>query len=277
MAKKVDSKEVGLELGFLVFKFFLKSEYLHYGYFSDGLKADVTNLNEAQNRYTDLIFSFIPEGVKTILDVGCGSGIIARKLIDKGYQVDCVSPSIFLNKVAEKSLDGKGKVYSTKFEDFESDNKYDLIMFNESFQYISIDESIPRALKFLNKEGHILLGDFFRRDIPGKHPVGGGRELKEWEEKLPHFPVEVILEKDITEETAKTIDIVNQLSNEVIQPVWKSCFMLAEDRFPTLMKVIKWKYKKKFEKMENKHFTNQRTSASFIKYKKYIVCLLKAK
>ena len=277
MSKSIDSKEVGLELGFLVFKFFLKSECLHYGYFSDGLEADVTKLNEAQNRYTELIFSCIPEGVKTILDVGCGSGKMAHELINNGYQVDCVSPCVSLNKFAEELLSDKGKVYSTKFESFETNNKYDLILFSESFQYIPMEESVPRALKYLNEGGHILIGDFFRRDISGKHPIGGGHEWKDWERNLPHLPVEVIFEKDITKETAKTIDIVNQLSNEVIHPVWKSCFMLAEDRFPIFMKLIKWKYKKKLKKMENKHLTSQRHGANFIKYKKYIVCLLKSK
>lgn len=277
MSKKVDSKEVGLEAGYLVLKYFLQSGYLHYGYFSEGLKADVTNLAEAQKRYTDFIFSCIPEGVKTILDVGCGSGTIAHELINKGYQVDCVSPSILLNRYAEKLLAGKAKIYSTRFESYETDNKYDLILFMESFQYIPIDKSIPQALKYLNEGGYILFGDFFRRDIPGKHPIGGGHNWKDWEEKLPHFPVEVIFEKDITEETSKTIDVVNQFTTEVIHPVWKSCFMLAEDRFPLLMKLIKWKYKKKFQKLENHHFTEQRHVSNFVKYKKYIVCLLKAR
>jgi len=234
-------------------------------------------LNEAQKRYADLIFSCIPEGVKTILDVGCGSGKIAQGLISKGYQVDCVSPNVLLNRYAEKLLSDKGKVYSAKFESYETNNKYDLILFSESFQYIPMDESIPRALKYLNNGGHVLLADFFHREVPGRHPIGGGHSWKEWNNKLQHFPVEVVYEKDITEETAKTIDIVNQLSNEVIQPAWKSCFMLAEDRFPTIMKIVKWKYKKKLKKIENKHFSNQRHGANFTKYKKYVVCLLKAK
>jgi len=277
MPKTIDSKEVGLEIGYLVFKFFLKSECLHYGYFSDGLEADVANLNEAQSRYTNLIINSVPEGVHTILDVGCGAGKVAYELINKGYEVDCVSPSKSLNKHAEKLLDGRGKVYNSKFEDFQTDKKYDLILFSESFQYIPIDQSIPRALNYLNDGGHILLADFFRRDIPGKHPIGGGHEWTEWERKLPQFPVNAVFEKDITAETSKTIDIVHQLSNEVISPAWKSGFALAEDRFPWLMKVVKWKYKKKFAKMETKHMTGQRHGANFAKYKKYIVCLLKSK
>ncbi|NJM94843.1 MAG: hypothetical protein HC842_09440 [Cytophagales bacterium] len=72
--RQVDSKEVGLELGLVLFKFFLKSEYLHYGYFSDGLPIDIQNLKTAQERYTDLLMSQIPATAKSILDVGCGSG-----------------------------------------------------------------------------------------------------------------------------------------------------------------------------------------------------------
>ncbi len=276
MPKTIDSKEVGLEIGFLVFKFFLKSDCLHYGYFSDGLEADVSNLNEAQGRYTELIISNIPDGVKTILDVGCGAGKVAHEMVKRGYEVECVSPSKALNKHAENLLGDQAKVYSSKFEDFQTDKKYDLVLFSESFQYIPIDQSIPRALELLNEGGHILFADFFRRDIPGKHPIGGGHEWTEWESKRPQFPVEVMLEKDITEETSKTIDIVHQLNNEVISPAWKSGFALAEDRFPWLMKVVKWKYKKKLAKMENKHMTGQRHGANFAKYKKYVLCLMRA-
>lgn len=277
MPKKIDSKEVGLEIGFLTFKFFLKSEYLHYGYFNDGLKVDVENLKEAQSRYADLLFSQIPDGVKTILEVGCGSGKMAKDLIGKGYNIDCVSPSALLNKYADEMLDANGAVHLSKFENFETSKTYDLILFVESFQYIPIEESIPRALKYLNKGGHILLVDFFRRDIPGRHPIGGGHDFVKWERKLDDFPVDVVFEKDITDETSKTIDIVNEFTNEVIHPVWKSSFALAEDRFPLFMKLIKWKYKKKFEKMENKHFSGQRHGENFKKYKIYMLYLLKSK
>lgn len=276
-AKKVNSKEVGLEIGLLIFKFFLKTEYLHYGYFSDGLEADVSNLKEAQERYTEQLFSLIPQGVDAILDVGCGSGKTAQELMNRGYRVDCVSPSILLNEYAQNLLGDKGIVYNSKFENFETDKKYDLIMFSESFQYIPIDEAIPGALKYLNPHGHILLGDFFRRDIPGRHPIGGGHQWTAWQSKLPTFSVDVVTETDITEETSKTIDIVDQLAKEVLQPAWKLGFKLAEDRFPILMKLVKWKYNKKLRKMEGKHFSGQRTGANFVKYKKYIMCLLRAR
>ncbi len=272
--KKVDSKEVGLEIGLHVFKFFLKTEYLHYGYFSDGLAADVGNLKEAQERYAEMLFSNIPEGTKTILDVGCGSGKTAFELIKRGYEVDCVSPSILLNKYAEKLIGDKGTIYNTKFEKFDVEKKYDLVMFSESFQYIHMHESIPRALNYLNENGKILICDFFRTDMPEKGPLGGGHKYKEWLEHLEKYPVKVESEKDITNETAPTIDIVDQLAKEVLEPTWKLVFMLAEDRFPSLLKLVRWKYKKKLEKMEKKHFSGERNAKNFKKYKIYKLYLL---
>ena len=53
------------------------------------------------------------------------------------------------------------------------------------------------------------------------------------------------------------------MNNEVLAPVWKSVFALAEDKFPLVLKMIKWKYKKKIDKMESKHFSGTRNSDNF--------------
>ncbi|HSZ25604.1 MAG TPA: hypothetical protein VK766_07805, partial [Cytophagaceae bacterium] len=53
--RKVDSKEVGLEVGLILFKYFLNTEYLHYGYFSNGLATEVQNLAQAQINYAEFL------------------------------------------------------------------------------------------------------------------------------------------------------------------------------------------------------------------------------
>jgi SAM-dependent methyltransferase len=273
---KVDSREVGLELGLRVYKFFLKSEYLHYGYFKDGLAADVANLKQAQDNYAELIFSQIPEGTKTILDVGCGSGKTAQQLVAKGYKVDCVSPGQILTNYAKNMLGDKVNFFQCKFEDLVTDNKYDLILFSESFQYIPMDKSIPGALKLLNPGGYIIASDFFHTDPEGRSKLGGGHDYRTWLECKESFPIKTIVEKDITAEVSPTIDLVNQLNAEVIKPVWTSAWALGEDRFPLVIKLVRKLYRKKLEKMENKHFTGQRNGEMFRKYKKYVFYLFKA-
>ena len=273
---KIDSREVGLELGLRVYKFFLKSEYLHYGYFKDGLEADVGNLKKAQENYAELIFSHIPGGVKTILDVGCGSGKTAEQLVARGYTVDCVSPGQILTAYAQNMLGDKVDFYQCRFEDLVTDKKYDLILFSESFQYIPMDKSIPGALKLLNPGGYIIASDFFHTDPEGRSKLGGGHDYETWLQYKASFPVKTLVEQDITAETSVTIDIVNQLNKEVIKPVWGSAWSLAEERFPFIIKIIKKIYRKKLQKLEEKHLTGKRNGELFRKYKKYIFYLFKA-
>lgn len=273
---KVDSKEVGLELGLRIYKFFLKSEYLHYGYFKDGLEADVANLRQAQENYARLIFSHIPEGVKTILDVGCGSGKTAQQLVARGYTVDCVSPGQILTAYAKEMLGDSVNFFQCKFEDVVTDKKYDLVLFSESFQYIPMDRSIPGALKLLNPGGYIIASDFFKNDPEKLSKLGGGHDYKEWVKIRAAFPIRTLFELDITEETSCTIDLVNQLNAEVLKPVWTSAWALAEDRFPFVIRIVRRMYKKKLAKLENKHFTGQRNGEMFRKYKKYMFYLFRA-
>ncbi len=113
--RKIDSKEVGLEVGLILFKYFLNTEYLHYGYFSNGLATEVQNLSQAQINYAEFLKGNIPSGVVTILDVGCGSGKFASELTKAGYKVDCVSPGKILTAHAKELLGDKCEMFNCKF------------------------------------------------------------------------------------------------------------------------------------------------------------------
>lgn len=273
--KKVDSKEVGLDVGLMFMKFFLKTEYLHYGYFTSDISIDIANLKTAQERYFDLLKDHIPENVNSILDVGCGSGKTAEELLKLGYTVDCVSPGKILTEYAVEKLEGKVQMFPAKFEVINTDKKYDLILFSESFQYIPIDDAISKALKLLNPGGHIMISDFFKTNAEGKSWLGGGHRYDMWLQKLAEYPLLKIKEMDITEQTAPTIELANEFKQQVLKPIAHNVGLLAEDRFPWILKLVKWKYKKKLKKMETKHFQNIVNGDHFKKHKKYMFYLFK--
>jgi len=273
--KQFDSKEVGLEIGLVIFKYFLKSEYLHYGLFTDGLEGDIGNLAQAQVNYAEFLHSHVPDGIETILDVGCGSGKMAQTLIEHGYRVDCVSPSKLLAERARTLVGDDCEIFQCGFEDLQTEKRYDLVLFSESFQYIPVTTALDNALRFANPRGHLLVSDYFKTDAPGDCLLGGGHSFTEWERQLRDYPLEVVHEQDITEFTAPTVDVINSFSQELLHPVWKLAFALVDNKYPRVARFLRWKFRKKIAKLEKKHFTGGRTAEVFKQHKQYMFYLFR--
>ena len=273
MTKKIDSKAVGLDIGLLIGRFFMDTEDLHYGYWPDDKTATAQNFAEAQYRHSKLIIDNIPEGVKSILDVGSGSGNLAKKLLDLGYEVDCVLPSEFLAENIRKKLGNQSTVHVCEFEDLDADKTYDMILFSESFQYVKLGFSIDKIVEMLPDSGHLLICDFFRKDLPGKSPLGGGHKWKSFDDKISSSSLNKLTDIDITEETAPTNDLLDKFVTEVLEPIKTMSGEYLESNYPKLTGFLNWKYEKRLAKINRVYFTGQLTGANFIKYKTYRLLL----
>jgi len=270
------SSEFGLALGFVVGHHFLGMQDLHYGYWPEGLAPVPQNLAQAQANYTDFLISHIPSGVKSVLDVGCGAGNTARKLLERGFTVDCVSPNGVLTDVAKQVLAGRGDIFETKFQDLQTDRRYDLILFSESLLFIPLEEAFTKALSLLNPGGHVLITDIFRVPAEGKSPIGGGHELPRFRETIARFPLAPTLDLDMTDGIAPTFDLLDAAYREAIQPAYQLIFARLEAKYPWVMKFVRWKFRKKLQRAEEKHFSGRRNGANFKKYKAYRLMLYRA-
>ena len=272
---KYDSKVVGLDAGLLIGKFFLNTEELHYGYWPDDKTATAQNFAGAQARYSQLIIDHIPDGVKRILDVGSGSGSLAQKLINLGYKVDCVVPSEFLAEKIEDKLGKNSIINVCKFEDLEVSQSYDLILFSESFQYVRMEQSIDKIVSMLPKNGHLLICDVFHNNVTGVSPMRGGHRLDLFENQISKSFLKQITNLDITAETAPTYDFLNQLLNEVVIPISDLSDNYINSNYPKLSKLLKWKYRKKLDKITQVWSSGQLTGENFIKFKSYRLLIYK--
>jgi len=272
---KYDSKVVGLDAGLLIGKFFLNTEELHYGYWPDDKTATAQNFAGAQARHSQLIIDHIPDGVKRILDVGSGSGSLAQKLINLGYKVDCVVPSEFLAEKIEDKLGKNSIVHVCKFEDMEVSQSYDLVFFSESFQYVQMAQSIDKIVSILPKNGHLLICDVFHKNVTGVSPMRGGHRLDLFENQISKSSLKQITNLDITAETAPTYDFLNQLLNEVVIPISDISGNYLNSNYPKLSKLLKWKYRKKLDKITQVWSSGKLTGENFIKFKSYRLLIYK--
>lgn len=273
--EKIVSRQVGLEIGYICGKYFLKLDHLHYGYWSNGLELDVANLHLAQDAYMNFIISHIPKDIKTILDVGCGTGQVAKCLLDEGYEVDCVSPDPYLSNCARERLGDKSHIFECPYEEFQTTNRYDMTLFCESFQYIDVEQAIAKSVEVLNKGGYILICDIFRRETKDKGGISGGHNFNKFNEIMARSPFRKITDIDITEQTAPNMDLMNDVMQNVVSPCSEAAYRFFDSRHPLILKIILWWYSKKIEKAKLKYFSGQRNAETFKKYKSYKLMLFR--
>lgn len=270
---KVDAKEVGLDIGLAFARYLLGTDHLHYGYWDDGLEVNVRNLPEAQEKYCDLLLSHVPEGVRTVLDVGCGSGRFAEKLMDLGYEVDCVSPSPFLSEQAKKAMGGRGRVFECRYEELQTDGRYDLVLFSESFQYVELEESLEITCRLLNERGHLLISDFFRTEAKGKCYIGGGHDLSRFRDVVSRHPLELVEDIDITRKVAPNMDLLGDAFLYVLRPTWHSVLRFLDSNHPIVSRLLRWRFKKKMCKISTKYFSGVIGGEHFSIFKTYRLML----
>jgi SAM-dependent methyltransferase len=271
--KKNLSREVGLEIASICGRYFLKLEDLHYGYWTPDLPVDIVNLQKAQDNYTQFLISNLPDGIHTILDVGFGTGAVARRLIERKYKVDGVSPSSFFADQGRQLLGEQVNIFECRYEDLQTEKRYDLVLFSESFQYIHLEMALEKTSRLLNDGGYMLISDVFRKEMEGKRHQKGGHRLDKFRELIKNCPFEPLHDIDITELTAPTIDILADALKKVGEPVVRSGLRFFSGRYPIAFKLFTWKYRKQLTKASQKYFNGERTGENFRKFKSYRLLL----
>jgi SAM-dependent methyltransferase len=268
--KKRDAwQQVGLVAGFLAGRHFVGATDLHYGYWSDGIEHTIRNMPRAQEEYCRFLLEHIPPELDRILDVGCGAGGVASKLVERGHQVDCVSPSAFLNSQARALLGDRARIFECKYEDYNTTETYDAILFCESFQYMKLDQVFDKIVSQLRSGAQLIICDFFRTADDDRSSISGGHRLTTFHQLLAPYPLIQIEDIEITDRTAPTFTVIDSAFNEVLRPIWNEVDEASLATHPWLYKCITWFFRHQLDKVKSKYFTHQRSAENFKKYKTY--------
>ncbi|MEA5583539.1 methyltransferase domain-containing protein [Nodularia harveyana UHCC-0300] len=188
------------------------SSYLHYGYWevipSIGEELTLTHLRTAQVAYTTKLFSFIPEEIKTVLDVGCGIGGNAKLLAERGLSVEGLAPDAVQKERFLQNTNGKIPFYLTRFEDFSATYNYDLVLCSESSQYIAVDDLAEGAARLLSNGSYLLIADMMRLNAEYKEGIFSNCHVtSELKNALEKAGFKLIKSEDISRSVVPTIDL----------------------------------------------------------------------
>lgn len=273
LKNKFDNREAELKLLMAFSKQFLNTDDLHFGYWTDDLDVSVANFPQAQENHSQFVIAHIPADTKTVLDVGMGMGKMSDRLRRLGYEVEGVSPSSFLTEEARKLLGEDFRIYELPIEDMETDKRYDLVLFSESFQYVDMERALATVNHLLNDNGHLLICDFFQAEAEGQSPLKAGPKLTSFYRLIRQFPFKEVENIDITKETAPTMDFSNDIQQNFVKPLYEIILGKFESKLPRLYKLFRWKFKKKLDKLEWRYFSNSGDGKAFRKFKSYRLLL----
>jgi len=284
---KTDTRAIGLDVGLAFSRFLTGKENLHYGLWQADWDVCAQNVGRAQEAYTAKLFELLPEGEGLrLLDVGGGAGETAKKLVAMGHQVEIVIPSAFLAERCRANAGPETVVHECTFEAFKSDQQFDVVLFSESFQYILMDQSLPKALRMLAPGGSILIADCFRTEAffaatDEEAKVGGGHALSDYEAAIAALPVEVLSCEDITTAVAPSVVVEQELFNVLGHAVRRVDNGIAESH-PFLRKALHRLVRVLFSKrrrmrMDQRLNQKTRSAESFCRYNTYLMTKLTPK
>jgi cyclopropane fatty-acyl-phospholipid synthase-like methyltransferase len=141
-------------------------EHLHYGLFMHPEEP----LADAQRHSTELLFTRLPAPPARLLEVGVGLGTTQRKTAAFGYECCGITPDPAQIEWARREypeLDWR----CVRFEDFQDDRAFDVVVFQESGQYMALGDLFGQARSVLDRRGLVILLDEFSTSGQQLHNV----------------------------------------------------------------------------------------------------------
>jgi SAM-dependent methyltransferase len=189
-------------------------DHLHYGLWN-GEPLTLDGLKVAQDRFTRHLLSWIPEGVRSVLDVGCGIGSTALMLKQSGYEVEGLSPDPYHQSVFSRRVGTP--FHLSRFQEFRPLRRYDLVLMSESAQYIWLDRLFP-AVGASAPGGHLLVADYFTVN-GAKGALGrSGHALDRFLAEARTAGLDLVRREDVTERVAPTLELARSWIERYLDP-----------------------------------------------------------
>lgn len=243
----------------------LHLDELHAGIWADEAQT-LDGLRSAQKRYNERLLAKIPPGVSRILDVGAGTGVIAARLVEQGYQPTGLAPDPYLEKIFRQRTGLP--FYCDWFEDLETDQRYDLLLMAESPQYIPLEAIFAKARQ-LSPGGWLLLADFFVVGESNTELSRRGHRLADFEQAATRHEFIEDYREDITQAVLPTMDLARMLVDRHVTPALKLAREIYGVRHPVLFRLGRWLLRRRSAEWQKS--LQLLDSKEFARVKRYLV------
>jgi trans-aconitate methyltransferase len=132
----------------------------------------------------EVLAGLLPKDNNTVLDVGCGTGLIARNFVALVERVDAVDVSSEMIATGKSLPNGDHPNlhwYSGKAEDTFPNSPYGLITAGQSLHWMQWEVVMPRFAKALVPEGYLAILH------PKQESVPWDKELKKLSVRIPRL------------------------------------------------------------------------------------------
>lgn len=133
--------------------------YLHYGLFD----SPDDSLATAQERSTELLLSRLPAHPARLLEVGIGLGTTLQRLTKMGYEVEGITPDEKQVAMVRERYGDAVRAHCIAFEEFTSSQPFDMVLFQESSQYIESNALFAKAAELTH---NVVVIDEFAVESP---------------------------------------------------------------------------------------------------------------
>ena len=186
--------------------------YLHYGF---NLQQGI---HQAQQNSTDFVMTKLPPVPADILEVGIGAGTTGSQLDNAGYNYTGVVPDpVQIAYCQDKKL----HLIENRFELMPQEVQYDVILFQESAQYIPTHTLLQKANALLKPNGQILILDEVTTEL-----------IEKLEQLANQFGFDILAQQDFTEAAAPSlgylIEIIYKHRRALLQELQISNLQLSK-------------------------------------------------